>query len=96
MISIALLSDIHGNLPAFDAVAADIAQRRPDAVYVLGDMINGCRWATRRAAHRPHLGAAGDRGARRAGKDRRNQEKDVRRNGEGGARHLNGRTANLS
>ena len=45
MISIALLSDIHGNLPAFDAVAADIAQRRPDAVYVLGDMINGCPWS---------------------------------------------------
>ena len=45
MVSIALLSDIHGNLPAFDAVAADIAQRRPDAVYVLGDMINGCPWS---------------------------------------------------
>ena len=45
MTAIALLSDIHGNLPAFDAVAADIAQRRPDAVYVLGDMINGCPWS---------------------------------------------------
>jgi predicted phosphodiesterase len=45
MISIALLSDIHGNLPASDAITADIAQRRPDAVYVLGDMINGCPWS---------------------------------------------------
>ena len=45
MISLALLSDIHGNLPAFDAVTADIAQRRPDAAYVLGDMINGCPWS---------------------------------------------------
>jgi predicted phosphodiesterase len=45
MISIALLSDIHGNLPALEAVAADIARRRPDAVHVLGDMINGCPWS---------------------------------------------------
>jgi len=45
MVSIALLSDIHGNLPAFDAVTADITQRRPDGVYVLGDMINGCPWS---------------------------------------------------
>ncbi len=45
MVSIALLSDIHGNLPAFAAVTADIAQRRPDAVCVLGDMINGCPWS---------------------------------------------------
>jgi predicted phosphodiesterase len=45
VIAIALLSDIHGNLPAFEAVAADITQRRPDAVYVLGDMINGCPWS---------------------------------------------------
>jgi predicted phosphodiesterase len=45
MVSIALLSDIHGNLPAFAAVAADIRARQPDAVYVLGDMINGCPWS---------------------------------------------------
>jgi predicted phosphodiesterase len=45
MVSIALLSDIHGNLPAFDAVAADIRARCPDAVFVLGDMINGCPWS---------------------------------------------------
>ena len=45
VVSIALLSDIHGNLPAFNAVAADIALQRPDAVYVLGDMINGCPWS---------------------------------------------------
>jgi len=45
MITLALLSDIHGNLPAFEAVAADLLARRPDAVYVLGDMINGCPWS---------------------------------------------------
>jgi predicted phosphodiesterase len=41
---LALLSDIHANLPALEAVAADIDAARPDAVYVLGDMINGCAW----------------------------------------------------
>lgn len=45
MISLALLSDVHGNLPALEAVAADIRTRRPDAVYVLGDMVNGCAWS---------------------------------------------------
>lgn len=44
MISLALLSDIHANLPALEAVAADLARQRPDAVYVLGDIINGCAW----------------------------------------------------
>ena len=45
MLSIALLSDIHGNLPAFDAVARDIQARGPDRVYILGDVINGCAWS---------------------------------------------------
>jgi putative phosphoesterase len=36
---IALFSDIHGNLPALDAVLADIAAERPDAVYCLGDLV---------------------------------------------------------
>ncbi len=44
MPSVALLSDIHGNLPALEAVIAELALRRPDAVYVLGDMTNGCPW----------------------------------------------------
>ena len=42
MVTIALLSDIHGNLPALEAVVQDINSRSPDAVFVLGDMINGC------------------------------------------------------
>ena len=45
MTSIALISDIHGNLPALKAVVAEIDRRSPDAVYVLGDMINGCPWS---------------------------------------------------
>jgi predicted phosphodiesterase len=45
MSSIALLSDIHGNLPALEAVVEDVRQWRPDAAYVLGDMINGACWS---------------------------------------------------
>jgi predicted phosphodiesterase len=42
---ISLLSDIHGNLPALQAVMADLRKDAPDAVYVLGDMTNGCPWS---------------------------------------------------
>ncbi|HEX9117648.1 MAG TPA: metallophosphoesterase family protein [Anaerolineae bacterium] len=41
---IAVLSDIHSNLPALQAVAADLKELQPDAVYVLGDVVNGCPW----------------------------------------------------
>ena len=44
MTTLALISDLHANLPALEAVAAEIRRRRPDAVYVLGDLINGCAW----------------------------------------------------
>jgi predicted phosphodiesterase len=44
MARVALISDIHGNLPALEAVAADLRAACPDAIYVLGDMINGCPW----------------------------------------------------
>ena len=37
---IAILSDIHGNRPALEAVAADIDAWRPDAVLVNGDVVN--------------------------------------------------------
>jgi putative phosphoesterase len=36
---IAILSDIHGNLQALDAVLADIRSQKPDAVYCLGDLV---------------------------------------------------------
>jgi predicted phosphodiesterase len=45
MTTLALIADIHGNLPALEAVVADIQARSPDAVYVLGDMVNGCPWS---------------------------------------------------
>lgn len=41
---IALLSDIHGNLPALEAVAADIRRRGCDAVANLGDCVSGPLW----------------------------------------------------
>lgn len=36
---IALFSDIHANLPALQAVLADIDQRNPDLIYCLGDLV---------------------------------------------------------
>jgi predicted phosphodiesterase len=36
---IALLSDVHGNLPAFEAVLADVDAHGPDQVWCLGDLV---------------------------------------------------------
>jgi diadenosine tetraphosphatase ApaH/serine/threonine PP2A family protein phosphatase len=36
---IALLSDVHGNLPAFQAVLADVDTQAPDEVWCLGDLV---------------------------------------------------------
>jgi len=41
---IALLSDIHANLPAFEAVLEDIKKQKPDAVYCLGDLVGYNVW----------------------------------------------------
>ena len=40
MTRIALISDIHGNLPALESVMADMKQFAPDHVVVAGDMVN--------------------------------------------------------
>ncbi|MYJ79293.1 MAG: metallophosphoesterase family protein [Caldilineaceae bacterium SB0670_bin_27] len=40
----AFLGDIHGNLPALESVLADIDKKSPDAVFLLGDLINRCPW----------------------------------------------------
>lgn len=37
---IAVLADIHANLPALEAVLADVAELKPDLVVVNGDLIN--------------------------------------------------------
>ena len=41
---IALFSDIHANLPAFEAFLSDLANRKPDAVYCMGDLIGYNIW----------------------------------------------------
>ncbi|NHA05662.1 metallophosphoesterase family protein [Mucilaginibacter rubeus] len=41
---IALFSDIHANLPAFEAFLTDLDSRKVDAVYCLGDMIGYNIW----------------------------------------------------
>jgi putative phosphoesterase len=40
-VRVAALSDIHGNLPALEAVLADVAREDVDAVVVAGDSISG-------------------------------------------------------
>ena len=41
---LAVISDIHGNLPALEAVLADIATRDVDATYHLGDLVGYGPW----------------------------------------------------
>lgn len=41
---IALFSDVHSNLPALEAVLADIEKRKPDALYCLGDLVGYNVW----------------------------------------------------
>lgn len=41
---IAAISDIHGNLPALDAVLADIAAHGADLIVNLGDILSGPLW----------------------------------------------------
>jgi putative phosphoesterase len=41
---IAFFSDIHANLPALEAVLADIDQKKPDFVYCLGDLVGYNIW----------------------------------------------------
>ena len=41
---IAVLSDIHGNLPALQAVLSDMARRGVDQVINCGDILSGPLW----------------------------------------------------
>ncbi len=41
---IALFSDIHANLPALEAALHDMDQRKPDAIYCLGDLVGYNIW----------------------------------------------------
>jgi predicted phosphodiesterase len=40
----AVISDIHGNLPALEAVLADIRRAQPDSIVNLGDIVSGPLW----------------------------------------------------
>ena len=42
--TIAFFSDVHGNLPALQAVLADMEQRRPDMIFCLGDLVGYAPW----------------------------------------------------
>ncbi|MGJ1193487.1 metallophosphoesterase family protein [Flavobacterium lindanitolerans] len=42
--TIALFSDIHANLPAFEAMLQDMDKRNPDAIYCLGDLVGYHIW----------------------------------------------------
>ena len=44
MQKIAILSDIHGNIPALEKVVDDINARRVDCVFNLGDHVSGPLW----------------------------------------------------
>lgn len=44
IMTIALFSDVHANLPAFEAMLADMDSRKPDAVYCMGDLIGYNIW----------------------------------------------------
>jgi predicted phosphodiesterase len=43
-VQLALLSDIHANLPALEAVLADISARGVQAIYHLGDLVGYAPW----------------------------------------------------
>jgi predicted MPP superfamily phosphohydrolase len=44
MHTIAIMSDLHANLPALHAVLEDIDKKQPDAVFCLGDLVDFAPW----------------------------------------------------
>jgi len=55
----ALIADIHGNLPALEAVLDDIERRGVDAVYHLGDLVGYAPWPDEVVARLAGAGIAG-------------------------------------
>lgn len=45
LLTITFCSDVHGNLPALEAVLADTAQYRPDMIFCLGDLMGYAPWS---------------------------------------------------
>jgi predicted phosphodiesterase len=39
---LAILADIHGNLPAFEAALEHVAHQKVDQIIIAGDIVNGC------------------------------------------------------
>ena len=56
---VALISDIHGNLPALEAVLADIEGRKADVTYHLGDLVGYAPWGNEVIALIREQGIAG-------------------------------------
>ena len=59
---LAIVSDIHGNLPALDAVLADIARRGADLTVNCGDLLSGPLWPAETADRLMALGLPTIRG----------------------------------
>ena len=59
---LAAISDIHGNLPALEAVLDDIARCRPDVTVNLGDIVSGPLWPCETADRLMALGLPTIRG----------------------------------
>ncbi|HET6617411.1 MAG TPA: metallophosphoesterase family protein [Gemmatimonadota bacterium] len=55
----ALLADIHGNLPALEAVLADVQERGLDAAYHLGDLVGYAPWPDEVVARLAEAGIPG-------------------------------------
>lgn len=71
---IALLSNVHANLPALDAVLADLDRRAVDTIYCLGDLVGFNRWPNAvigllRQRRIPTVASALDRSIGRGGGD---------------------------
>ena len=59
MTRIALISDIHANLPALEAVLADVDRQRVEAIYHLGDLVGYAPWPDETVALLRKRGIAG-------------------------------------
>ena len=44
MIQIAIISDIHGNIRALEAVMNDIKERKIEQIFCLGDLVDFAPW----------------------------------------------------
>ena len=54
-----LISDIHANLPALEAVLADVAKGKPGAIYHLGDLVGYGPWPNEVVARLRESGISG-------------------------------------